>query len=287
MYNKTLNISRFLLLCIFSFFSINIVQAENKTNPLPVFDAHIHYSHDVWDAISPADAIRRLREAGVKRALVSSSSDEGTQRLYQADPAFIVPSLRPYRKRGTLDSWMYDESIISYLKERLAKYRYAAIGEFHIDGEQARTPVMREVIRLAKQYKLILHVHSDAQAINFIIEQDPKARILWAHAGFENAEAVRKLMSTQANLWADLSFRTEIANEGRFFPGWKELLVDYADRFLLGIDTYEPQRWLQINNVMKWQRDLLAALPDDVARKVAYENGERLMLEYDKYDNKD
>jgi len=94
-------------------------------------------------------------------------------------------------------------------------------------------------------------------------------------------------MSTQANLWADLSFRTEIANEGRFFPGWKELLVDYADRFLLGIDTYEPQRWLQINNVMKWQRDLLAALPDDVARKVAYENGERLMLEYDKYDNKD
>ena len=282
MYNKTLNIYRFPLLCIFSFISINTVQAENKTTPLPIFDAHIHYSHDVWDAISAADAIRWLREAGVKRALVSSSSDEGTQRLYQADPTFVVPSLRPYRKRGTLDSWMYDESIIPYLKQRLTKYRYAAIGEFHIDSEQAYTTVMREIIRLAKQYKLILHVHSDAQAIKIIFEQDPDARILWAHAGFENAETVRKLMQKQRHLWADLSFRREIANEGRFFPGWKELLVDFADRFLLGIDTYEPQRWLQINNVMRWQRDLLAALPAAAARKIAYENGERLMVEYDK-----
>ena len=79
---------------------------EKKVSDLAIFDAHIHYSHDVWQAIPPADAIRRLREAGVERALVSSSSDEGTQRLYQADPAFVVPSLRPYRKRGTIDSWI-------------------------------------------------------------------------------------------------------------------------------------------------------------------------------------
>ena len=50
---------------------------ENKASDLPIFDAHIHYSHDVWQVIPPADAIRRLREAGVERALVLSSSDEG------------------------------------------------------------------------------------------------------------------------------------------------------------------------------------------------------------------
>ena len=48
---------------------------ETKVSDMTVFDAHIHYSHDVWDAIPPEDAIRRLREAGVERALVSSSSD--------------------------------------------------------------------------------------------------------------------------------------------------------------------------------------------------------------------
>jgi len=255
---------------------------DNKLSPLPIFDAHIHYSHDVWDAISPEDAIRRLREAGVKRAMVSSSSDEGTQRLYNVDPTFVIPVLRPYRKRGTMKTWMYDESVIPYLKERLQKYRYAGIGELHIDGKQAYLPVMREIINMAKQYDLLLHVHSDAQAIKFIFEQYPEARILWAHAGFEYAYIVDQLMNKHPALWADLSFRREIYVNGKLMPGWKKLLVEHADRFLFGIDTYEPQRWLQINTVMQWQRKLLAVLPDNVARKIAYENGERIAGQYDK-----
>jgi hypothetical protein len=271
--------------CVFLFTFITVATAvagdEKKVSDLPIFDAHIHYSHDVWQAIPPADAIRRLREAGVERALVSSSSDEGTQRLYQADPTFVVPSLRPYRKRGTIDTWMHDETLIPYLEQRLQTFRYAAIGELHINGEQAKTQVMREVIRLAKQHQLILHVHSDARAIRLIYEQYPEAHILWAHAGFEEAATVSTLMDQQPDLMADLSFRTEIYQNGRFFPGWDQLLVKHADRFLLGIDTYQPQRWLQINNVMQWQRQLLDALPDDVARKIAYDNSERITSRFD------
>ena len=271
--------------CVFLFTFMTVATAvaedEEEVSDLPIFDAHIHYSHDVWQAIPPADAIRRLREAGVERALVSSSSDEGTQRLYQADPSFVVPSLRPYRKRGTIDTWMYDETLIPYLKQRLQTFRYAAIGELHINGEQAKTQVMRDIIRLARQHQLILHVHSDAQAIRLIFEQYPEAHILWAHAGFEEAATVSTLMDEQPDLMADLSFRTEIYQNGRFFPGWQQLLLKHADRFLLGIDTYTPQRWLQINNVMQWQRQLLAALPDDVARKIAYDNSERITRRFD------
>ena len=271
--------------CVFLFTFIPVATAvaedENEDSDIPIFDAHIHYSHDVWQAIAPADAIRRLREAGVERALVSSSSDEGTQRLYQADPSFVVPSLRPYRKRGTIDTWMVDETLIPYLKQRLETFRYAAIGELHINGEQAKTQVMRDIIRLARQHQLILHVHSDARAIRLIFEQYPEAHILWAHAGFEEAATVSTLMDEQPDLMADLSFRTEIYQNGRFFPGWEQLLLKHADRFLLGIDTYTPQRWLQINNVMQWQRQLLDALPDDVARKIAYDNSERITSRFD------
>ena len=177
---------------------------------------------------------------------------------------------------------MYDESVIPYLKERLKKYRYAAIGELHIDSEQAYTSVMQEIIRLAKKYKLILHVHSDAKAVEFIFEQDPDARILWAHAGFDYAVIVSKLMDKYPNLMADLSFRYEIINNGRIMPAWNKLLVKYADRFFLGIDTYTPQRWLNIDNIMQKQQELLAALPLDIARKIAYENGERLVKNFDK-----
>ena len=269
-----------LLLLVLSIWTA-VAKAEKQTKPLPIFDGHIHYSHDVWDAISPQDAIRRLREVGVKRAMVSSSSDEGTQRLYQADPAFVVPSLRPYRKRGTIETWMYDETVIPYLKERLEKYRYAAIGELHIDGEQTYLPVMREIIRLAKKYQLVLHVHSDAHAIRFIFEQYPEATILWAHAGFDYAVIVGKLMDKHPNLMADLSFRGEIINDGHIMKAWNILLNRHADRFLLGIDTYEPQRWLQIKNEMEWQRDLLSLLPDDVAKKIAYDNSKRITKLFD------
>ena len=279
------NVSYFLLglFCLFSsgIFFGKTVLAEEKNNTLPIFDSHIHYSHDVWDAIAPKEAILRLRALGVKRAMVSSSSDEGTQRLYQADPSFVVPVLRPYRKRGTMDTWMYDETLIPYLNERLSKYRYAGIGEFHIDGEQAYTPVMQEIIRLAKKYNLFLHVHSDAKAIEFIFKQYPEARILWAHAGFEYAFIVGKMMDKYENLSADLSFRGEIFNGNNIMKAWDILLARHADRFLFGLDTYEPQRWLYIKPAMKWQRDLLDLLSPEVAKKIAFENGDKLIRIYD------
>lgn len=243
----------------------------------PVFDAHIHYSHDAWESISPREAIHILREAGINRAMVSSSSDEGTQRLYEAAPDLVIPVLRPYRKRGTLGTWMRDDSVIPYIKERLAKYRYVAIGEFHVDGVDADLPVVREIVQLAKQHGLMLHVHGDADAIRKIFRQDPDAKILWAHAGFEYAYTIRELMNKHQHLWADLSFRREIYTNERFLQDWRELLTDHADRFMLGVDTYTPPRWLQVQSIMNWQRDLLDALPGDVASKIAYENGERVV----------
>ena len=263
-------------------FSTALMAAE-RVEPhgnLPIFDAHIHYSHDVWDALPPKEAIQRLRNIGITRAMVSSTSDEGTQRLYRADPNFVIPVLRPYRKRGTLKTWMHDESVIPYLKERLVRNHYVAIGEFHIDGEQAKLPVIRDIVRLANKHQLILHIHSDAKAIEYIFMQDPNARILWAHAGFEYAYVVKELMDKHANLWADLSFRREIFNNGRFLPDWQPLLTEHANRFLLGIDTYEPDRWLRINTVMQWQRQLLAALPKEIAEKIAFQNGERVFTQH-------
>src|SRR5258705_12947552 len=65
---------------------------------MPIFDAHLHYSHDAWDNLPPKDAIAIMRRAGLKRALVSSSGDEGTQRLVAEAPDLVLPSLRPYRR---------------------------------------------------------------------------------------------------------------------------------------------------------------------------------------------
>lgn len=256
-------------------------EADSGQEALPIFDAHIHYNSDVRDAISPESAIQRLRALGIERAMVSSTDDEGTQHLYRLAPDFVVPVLRPYRKPGTLQSWMYDESVIPYVKERLKKYRYAAIGEFHLEGNEANTPVIREIVALAKQYGIMLHVHSDARAIEFIFRQDPDARILWAHAGFEDHVITREMFDKHENLWADLSFRYDIMFLEEIDATWHKLLIEHADRFLLGLDTYEPLRWMEIEEVMHWQEIVLEELPDHAARKIAYENGAHMLEWFD------
>src|SRR5262245_28207329 len=81
---------------------------------LPIFDAHIHYSHDAWEIIPPDAAIAILRTAGLKRALVSSSGDAGTRRLAAAAPDLVIPSLRPYRTRGDAATWVRDDSVIAF-----------------------------------------------------------------------------------------------------------------------------------------------------------------------------
>lgn len=255
-----------------------LVSAVATATDWPLFDAHIHYSEDVWDTLPPAEAISRLKAAGITGALVSSSPDDGTQKLHRAAPQFVVPALRPYRKRGELETWMHDDTVFPYLQQRLAQNRYVAIGEFHINGPDAELPVIRRVIELAQQHELILHVHADGDAIELLFRQDPRARILWAHAGFEHADRVRELMERYARLWADLSFRREIFVNGRFLAGWRELLTEHNDRFMVGIDTYTPQRWLQLQEVADAFREMLDALPEETAERIAYRNAERLLV---------
>ena len=84
-----------------------------------------------------------------------------------------------------------DDTVVAYLEERLARSRYAAIGEFHVYGADADLPVPRRMVALARQHRLVLHAHSDADAIERLFRQDPEARILWAHSGFDRPEAVR------------------------------------------------------------------------------------------------
>src|SRR5262249_61162056 len=71
---------------------------------LPIFDAHLHYSHDAWEVVPPQQVVEILRRAGVKRAMVSSSNNEGTRMLQDVAPQLIVPELRPYRSPAQIST---------------------------------------------------------------------------------------------------------------------------------------------------------------------------------------
>ena len=241
----------------------------------PIVDTHIHYSHDTWSVLPPQEAIKLLRQAGLK-AFVSSSSDDGTQMLHRAAPDLIVPVLRPYRSRGEIATWVRDPSIVAHVEARLKVNTYAGIGEFHVFGADADLPVMRRMVELAKERKIFLHAHSDADAVERIYRQDPHARVLWAHSGFDQPDNVRAMLARHKMLWADLAFRSDYAPAGRLEPTWKQLFLDYPDRFMVGTDTPSPERWYYVIEHAKFSRGWLAELPDAVADDIAYRNAERL-----------
>ena len=254
--------------------------AGAQVAPLPIFDAHLHYSHDAWERLPPAEAAALLRKAGLKHAMVSSSSDEGTQKLYAAAPDLVLPVLRPYRTRGEIGTWVHDTSVITHMQERLKKYRYVALGEYHVYGADADLPVVRRVVQLAREHQLFLHSHSDADAIERQFKQDPQARILWAHSGFEAPEKVREMLRKHSQLWCDLAFRndhaTVIGDSGKVDPAWRAAFLEFPDRFLVGTDTFTPERWYYVVEHARWSRAWLADLPREVAERIAYKNGEAL-----------
>jgi predicted TIM-barrel fold metal-dependent hydrolase len=208
---------------------------------------------------------------------VSSSDDDGTQMLAAEAPDLIVPALRPYRSRGEIGSWMKDASVVDYLEQRLAKHRYVAIGEFHLYGADADLAVPRRMVALAKDHGLLLHAHSDADCIERLLLQWPEARILWAHSGFERPDAVRALLRRHPRLWCDLAFRGDHASGSTVDPGWRAAFDAFPDRFMVGTDTFTPERWHYIPVHAQSSRAWLASLPPALAEAIAWRNAEALV----------
>ena len=247
------------------------VQAQQ---PLPIFDAHIHYSHDAWDVVPVQDAIAIMRKAGVKRALISSSGDDGQQRLFAAAPDLVIPELRavPLARRDRHLGARRDADPVpggAAYEDTICRDR--------------RVPPLRRRRRpagaaphgraCAKKHNLFLHAHSDVDAVERLFRQWPQARILWAHAGFERPERVAEMLRKHKNLWADLAFRTDHASGGKV-PPWRAVFLQFPDRFMVGTDTFTPERWHYIPEHADWSRRWLADLPREVAERIAWKNGE-------------
>ena len=52
----------------------------------------------------------------------------------------------------------------------------------------------------------------------------------------------------------------------RLDPEWRELFERWPDRFMIGTDTYTPERWYFVSEHATWSRQWMADLPDDLVR---------------------
>lgn len=247
-----------------------------RADRLPVFDAHVHYSHDSVEMTPPARVIELMREAGLRRALVSSSDDNGTQLLVALAPDLVIPGLRPYRRRGETGSWIRDPQALNYVEKLLETNRYASLGEFHLFGEDADLPIAKRIVELAASHNLVLHAHADADAVRRLFAHNASIKVLWAHGGFDTPAQIDAMLSAYPGLWADLAFRTDMVLGEQVDERFVRLFEKFPNRLMVGTDTFTPERIYYIPEHASFTRKWLAMLPAPLAEKIAWRNAEAL-----------
>jgi amidohydrolase family protein len=248
-------------------------------DPLPIFDAHLHYNADAAVAYPVPAVLEILRRNGVRAVLATSVPNDGTRALLAAGSTEmqVVPFIRPYRTDADRATWFRDRETLTLIETELARGSYRGIGEFHVFGEDAGTEVMGRVIDLAVARGLYLHAHCDEPALERIFAHNAAARVIWAHTGFSTPpERVERWLERFPALWGELSYRYDITEEGHLKPEWRRLLLRHPDRFVIGSDTWINERWERYGEIIALYRGWLAELPADVAKAIAWSNAEVL-----------
>ncbi|MES0879240.1 amidohydrolase family protein [Roseibium sp. SCP14] len=251
----------------------------DAVNDLPLFDAHMHYKEPAWDQYPVQSVVELMDLNGVAMALVSSTPDEGTIRLWEYAPNRIVPELRPYHGAAGSSNWTKMKGMEDYLTGRLKTYPHQGIGEFHIHRlDTADEPLFRKIIEMARERDIYLHVHSGPEPVRWLYGLDPQVKIIWAHAGLSTpADRVYALMEEFPALLADTSLREhDILGDGENLdPQWLEIIFDFQDRLMIGSDTWINSQWDNYSRIMASNRLWLSRLPRPVAEKIAFRNAQR------------
>ena len=263
----------------------------------PLFDAHLHYNEEAFNGSTGphplADVLARMQRNGVRAIVANSRPNDGTKRLAQASETrqagvTVVPFVRLYRNRADYDNWFRDDSIYAMVQAELARGTaagpYRGLGEFHLyDARNADGPVARKLMALAEEKDLAVLAHVDDAAVDLLMAHTPskgtKVRLIWAHTGISGPPVARveQLLVRYPRLLGELSYRPGLTCEGgRLCPEWRQLVLKYPDRFLLGSDTWVNQRWESYDETMRGYRAWLGELPPDVARRIAWDNGASL-----------
>lgn len=239
-----------------------------------IFDAQVHYNQESWERVSVEAILSTSQSKNVPWLLVGSLPNEGTQRLYRASPERVIPMMVPYRTREERETWFDDPKTLPFIESELGLLPYRGIGEFFLFDGQVDTPVVRGMVKLAQERRLVLHARSDHNAIRQLFALGPDLRILWAHAGmFTPPGIIGELLGRYPRLWVDISLREDVAPRGKLNPEWREIMLRHPNRFLLGSGTYTTEYWYQFRYYFDKYRVWLKDLPIGPAEQIAFRNG--------------
>ncbi|MBT0666013.1 amidohydrolase family protein [Geobacter pelophilus] len=155
---------------------------------------------------------------------------------------------------------------------------------------KADSPTLKALFELASKYKRPMNIHAQwdsdtAQEVERLAASNRNGQLILSHCGSTTTPSdIRSLFERNANVSCDLSARSmpplkgqknAIFNDNGILGGWKKLIEDFPERFVVGLDTLE--NWEQYEDFLhKIRFGLLANLSPETAEKVAYKNAQAL-----------
>lgn len=127
-------------------------------------------------------------------------------------------------------------------------------------------------------------LHENLKAFERLLAHNPKAKIVWAHAGTDGTgqrtvELCRRLLAAHRNLYMELKLDGSDAPNsplpgGKLDPAWLKLFQDFPDRFIIGSDQHYPA----LPGPQRWEApvELLNQLPLDLQKTIGKTNVTRI-----------
>ncbi len=127
------------------------------------------------------------------------------------------------------------------------------------------------LIRYRKHPFILMHMGQlDHPDVRTLIEVHENIYFITAHSTSIEASPIAVVKESEDP-------RTNMFDGDHLSESWKQLMVNYPDRFILGFDNVWPEHWGQyyLDQIKLW-REAIKELPPEVAHAFAHGNAERL-----------
>jgi len=283
--------------------------APPPTPPVKPYDGPLIDAHSQVDQyVELEKVIQLMDQAGVALTILPTRGTVTPEELVSfADnhPTRIIPAVRT---KGYMDNV---EKYPQLLKKQVNMPQFGAMAEvimYHAQkGDKAPLRVVYpddERVQAAlnyaveKKWPFIAHIEFVAAGsqrdefmtkLEALLVQYPEHPFVLIHMGQLDHDGVRRLIEAHPNIYFITSHSNPIAagESGQpwtnMFDGdylsadWKQLIVKYPDRFILGFDNVYVEHWGQfyLKQIGFW-RKAIKELPAEVAHAFAHGNAERL-----------
>ena len=194
--------------------------------------------------------------------------------------------------------------------ELAAEHFSSHIGNHPYESAPPDHPLLLALADIAAKYDMPIELHMEAiprdmpfpkpdiagppnpatlteniKAFERLLDHNPKARIVWAHAGWDltgerTVPLMRSLLAKHPNLY--MSVKSDKAGTPAtapfrlgdgLKPGWLAMLQAFPDRFVVGSDQfYDDEETIRTHRA----RIFVDSLPPEIAHKIASENAKHI-----------